>query len=342
MKSNKNSQLKLLQNIPVILFVMVFLLFGISAKNWFTWTNFSNILTQSSYIGILTVGITLVLLTGGTDLSVGANMYLSASVAAVMIRAGIDLTLSLTACLLVGILFGCVNAFFVVKVKIPPFIVTIGTLTAGRGIALILTNSEQIAMPKELVSGIGSGKLFDVIPYPMIIFAVVAAIVAVFLKYTSQGRQLYAVGYDKEAAKKGGIRVPHILAMAYILCGFFAALSAIVSIAQIGCVIPAFGEGYEFSAISASVLGGTSLAGGIGTIFPGVVIGTVLIQMVEAGLVFLQVDLYIQPLVSAFVILLSVFLDSIRTRYIRKLERRNIRTEEDAPAIARRAENKAV
>jgi len=328
MRTTRNLRLILLQNIPIALFVLVFLVFGVSSKNWFTWANFSNILTQSSYIGILTVGITLVLLTGGTDLSVGANMYLSASVAALMIRAGVNMYVSLTACLLVGILFGCVNAFFVVKVKIPPFVVTIGTLTAGRGIALLLTNSEQIAMPPALVSGIGSGKLLGVIPYPVIIFALVVVVVAVLLKSTTVGRQLYAVGFDADAAQKGGIPVNGVLAKAYILCGFLAALSAIVSIAQIGCVIPAFGEGYEFNAISASVLGGTSLAGGIGTIFPGVVIGTILIQMVEAGLVFLQVDLYIQPLISALVILLAVFLDSVRTRYILKLQQRNIRTEE--------------
>src|SRR5699024_4540031 len=117
--------------------------------------------------------------------------------------------------------------------------------------------------------------------------------------------------------------------IAYVLCGFFSALSAIVSVAQVGNVVPAFGEGYEFDAIAASVLGGTSLAGGIGSIFPGVIIGTTLIQMVEAGLVFLQVNLYIQPLISALVILLAVFLDSVRTHYIRKLETRNIRAEED-------------
>jgi len=327
MRKTKNLKLILLQNIPFALFVVVFLVFGVSSRNWFTWTNFSNILTQSSYIGILTVGITLVLLTGGTDLSVGANMYLSASVAALMIRAGVNLYVSLLACLLVGLLFGCVNAFFVVKVRIPPFVVTIGSLTAGRGIALLLTNSEQIAMPPALVSGIGSGKLFGIVPYPVIIFALVVVVVAVLLKSTTVGRQLYAVGFDAEAAQKGGIPVNSVLAKAYILCGFLAALSAIVSIAQIGCVIPAFGEGYEFNAISASVLGGTSLAGGIGTIFPGVVIGTILIQMVEAGLVFLQVDLYIQPLISALVILLAVFLDSVRTRYILKLQQRNIRTE---------------
>lgn len=328
MRTTKNLRLILLQNIPIALFVLVFLVFGVSSKNWFTWANFSNILTQSSYIGILTVGITLVLLTGGTDLSVGANMYLSASIAGLLIRAGVNIPVSLLACLLVGIVFGCVNAFFVVKVKIPPFVVTIGTLTAGRGIALLLTNSEQIPMPQTLISGIGSGKLLGVIPYPVIIFALVVVVVAVLLKSTTVGRQLYAVGFDKEAAQKGGIPVSGVLAKAYILCGFLAALSAIVSIAQIGSVIPAFGEGYEFNAISASVLGGTSLAGGIGSIFPGVVIGTILIQMVEAGLVFMQVDLYIQPLISALVILLAVFLDSVRTRYILKLQQRNIRTEE--------------
>jgi len=328
MKVTKNVRLVLLQNIPVMLFVIVFLIFGFSTKNWFSWTNFSNILTQSSYIGILAVGITLPLLTGGTDLSVGANMYLSASIAAVLIRAGMNMWLALLICLAVGVVFGCVNAFFVVKVKIPAFLVTIGTMTAGRGIALRLTNSEQIAMPPALVSGIGSGKLFGLIPYPVIFFSIVVLVIAVFLRNTTPGRQLYAVGFDRETAQKGGIAVDKVHAMAYIVCGFMSALSAIVSIAQIGCVIPAFGEGYEFNAISASVLGGTSLSGGIANIFPGVVIGTILIQMVEAGLVFLQVDLYIQPLVSALVILLAVFLDSVRTRYIRRLSQRNIRVEE--------------
>lgn len=202
-------------------------------------------------------------------------------------------------------------------------------MTSGRAIALLLTHSEQIAMPHQLVSGIGSSKLFGVLPYPVIIFAVVAVAAHIFLKMTTTGRQIYAIGYDIDTAKKGGINVDRVGIIAYVLCGFFAALSAIVSIAQIGCVIPAFGEGYEFDAISASVLGGTSLAGGIGSVFPGVIIGTTLIQMVQAGLVFLEVDLYIQPLISAMVILLAVFLDSVRTHYIRKLETRNIRTEED-------------
>lgn len=328
MRKHKNVTLALMQNIPLILFVTVFIIFGMSTHNWFSWANFVNILTRSSYIGILAVGITLPILTGGTDLSVGANMYLSISVSALMIRAGYPLELALLACLAVGIVFGIINAFFVVKLKIPAFLVTIGSMTIGRGLALRITNSEQLAMPQSLVSGIGSGVLFDVIPYPVLIFATVVLLVALYLKYTRTGRQIYAIGFDREVAMKAGIPVNRVWASAYILCGFLAALSAIVSVAQIGSVIPGFGEGYEFNAISASVLGGTSLAGGIANIFPGVVIGTMLIQMVETGLVFLQVDLYLQPLISAMVILFAVFLDSVRTSFVRKLQARNIRIDD--------------
>lgn len=328
MRKHKNATLLILQNIPLILFVAVFILFGLATRNWFTLGNFANIMTRSSYIGILAVGITLPILTGGTDLSVGANMYLSISVAALLYRAGYAIELALLACMVVGTVFGMVNAIFVVKLKIPAFIVTIGSMTIGRGLARRITNSEQLAMPPSLVSGIGSGKLFDLIPYPVLIFGIVVLLVALFLKRTRTGRQIYAIGHDREAAVKAGIPVDRVWASSYVLCGFLAALSAIVSVAQIGSVIPGFGEGYEFNAISASVLGGTSLAGGVANIFPGVVIGTMLIQMVETGLVFLQVDLYLQPLISALVILFAVFLDSIRTGFLRKLQARTIRVDE--------------
>jgi len=141
------------------------------------------------------------------------------------------------------------------------------------------------------------------------------------------GRQIYAVGNDPEIARKSGISNQKITAVAYTLCGFLAAIGGIISVAQIGSVNPNFGEGVEFDAISAAVLGGTSLMGGVGTIFPGVIIGTLLVQMIKAGLVYMQVNLYVQPLITAMVILIAVVLDSMRSRVIAKLERRNIRTE---------------
>jgi ribose/xylose/arabinose/galactoside ABC-type transport system permease subunit len=324
---NNNLKLLLLKSIPFVLFVFVFVLFGFSARNWYTIRNFENIIRQSSYIGILAAGMTFVLLTGGVDLSVGANMFLSGSIAGLLIARGTPTWLGIAACLLVGTCFGTFNAFFIVKLKVLPFVVTLATLTAGRGLTLIFTRSVAVDLPPALISGIGSGRFLG-IPYSIIFFGVVLVISSLILKYTPLGRQIYAVGHDTEAAKKAGIRTERVLAFVYIFNGFLAALAAIVSVSQIGNITAGFGVGDEFDAISASVLGGTSMSGGVGTVFPGAFIGTLLVQMVEAGLVYMQVDLYIQPLVSALVILTAVFLDSIRTRFIHRLEQRNIRNEE--------------
>jgi len=327
MTQNNNLRLILLKAIPFILFIFVFILFGFSTKNWFTVRNFENIMYQSSYIGILAIGMTFVLLTGGVDLSVGANMFLSGSIAGLLIAGGVPIWASLCICLVVGTAVGIVNAFFIVKLNVLPFVVTLATMIAGRGLTLVITKSQAVDFPNKLVSGLGSGRFLG-IPYPILFFIIIIVICTLILKYTPWGRQIYAVGHNSEAAKRAGIKSQQILAFVYIFNGFLAALAAVVSLSQIGNINAGFGLGTEFDAISASVLGGTSMAGGVGTVFPGAFIGTLLVQMVQAGLVYLQVDLYVQPLVSAMVILIAVFLDSIRTRFIRRLEQRNIRTEE--------------
>lgn len=328
MENSKNIKLFFLKSIPLFLFVAVFVVFGFLSPNWFTLSNFENIARQSSYIGVLATGMTFVLLTAGIDLSVGANMFLSASVCGLLIARGWPVWLSLIVCLLVGFVYGCINAFFIVRMKVMPFIVTLATMTAGRGLTLVITKSDAVAMPSSLVSTVGSGRLFGVLPYPVLIFAVVAAAGAIFLKFVPLGRQIYAVGNSQENAQKAGINVNRVLTFVYILSGVLAALAGIVSVTQIGNINAGFGEGNEFDAVSATILGGTSMMGGAGTVFPGAVIGTFLIQMIEAGLVYMQVDLYIQPIISALIILLAVFLDSVRSRYIRKLQQRNIRVEE--------------
>ena len=333
MKGSKNFKLFLLKNMAFVLFAVVFIVFGFLCNNWFTITNFENIARQSSYIGILAAGMTFVLLTGGVDLSVGANMFLSASICGLLINRGWPIWSAILICLLVGFLYGCFNAFFIVKMKVMPFLVTLATLMAGRGLTLVITKSEAVSMPASLVSGVGSGRLFGILPYPVLIFLLVAAAATIFLKFVPLGRQIYAVGKDSEGAKKAGINLSMVLAFVYILNGVLAALAAIVSVTQIGNVTSGFGMGDEFDAISASILGGTSMMGGVGTVFPGAVIGVFLIQMVQAGLIYLQVDLYLQPIISALIILFAVFLDSVRTRYIIKLEQRNIRTEESTQKI---------
>lgn len=314
-----------LQNIPIILFLVIFVIFGVLSPRFLTYQNFENIVTQSSYIGIVAVGMTFVLLTGGIDLSVGANMYLSGIVAGLLIReSGVSVGVALLACLGVGLLFGMFNAFAITRLKIVPFIVTLATLAAGRGYGLYITKSQAVSFP-ESVKQIGSTRLFDAIPLPIVIFAGVVLVALIVLTRTPLGRQIYAVGHDIEAAKKAGLNTNRILAAVYILCGLCAALGGFVSVAQLGNINAGFGQGEEFSAIAAAVLGGTSLFGGVGSVFPGTVLGAVLIQMVQAGLVFTQVDLYIQPLIQSGVIFLAVFLDSLRNVLLKRLNRRKIR-----------------
>ena len=325
---NKNLLMFTLNNIPFILLIAVFVFFGLNAKNWFTLENFKNIFMAASYIGIATVGMTFVLLTGGIDLSVGANMFLGMTIAGQLIKLYHAPTwLALMASLAVGLAFGLFNAFCVTKVKILPFLVSLSLMISGRGTALLISSSQSLYMPPEFMRSVGSGVLFRFLPVPIFCFASIVFIGHMFLKNTTMGRQIYAVGNDREIARKSGISNAKIIAVAYTLCGLLAAISGVISIGQIGNVNPNFGEGDEFDAISAAVLGGTSLTGGVGTIFPGAVIGTLLVQMIKAGLVYMQVNLYVQPLITAMVILMAVVLDSIRSRVIAKLERRNIRAE---------------
>lgn len=328
MQFSKNKLVLLgLKNTPVILFIVIFIIFGILSPLFLQYQTFENILKQASYIGIVAVGMTFILLTGGIDLSVGSNMFLSASVFGLLLNRGLPLWVAFIACLLTGLAFGAVNAFFIVKLRVLPFIVTLSTMTAGRGLGLLLTRSQAILFPNNVLA-IGSYRVFGLVPLPIVIFAIVVAAAYFFLKYTPLGRKIYAVGNDKDAAEKAGINTFKVLLTVYLVSGVMAALGGFISISQIGLVNAGFGEGYEFNAIAAAVLGGTSLFGGIGSVFPGTVIGTVLIQMVQAGLVYTQTDLYIQPLVTAAIIFLAIFLDTIKTSQLKKLGRRNIRTED--------------
>lgn len=316
-----------LRNTPVILFVVIFCVFGLLERRFLQYETLENIVKQASFIGIVAVGMTFVLLTGGIDLSVGSNMYLSAVVGGLLINNyGVSVWVGLVVCLLVGVAFGAFNAFAVTRLKIVPFVVTLSTLVAGRGIGLLLTKSRAVPFP-EAVTDIGKMRLLG-LPVPIVIFAAVVLLAYVFLHRSQLGRQIYAVGFDVEAARKAGINTNRVLIVAYVLCGLLAAVGGFVSVAQLGNINSGYGEGYEFNAIAAAVLGGASLFGGIGDVFPGTVLGATLIQMVSTGLVFTQVDLYLQPLVQAAIIFAAVFIDSFRSRQLAKIGRRNIRVED--------------
>jgi ribose transport system permease protein len=319
--------LTVLKNMPTILFVVIFVVFSLLDHRFFSMANFENIIASSAFVGILAVGMTFVLLTGGIDLSVGANMYITGAILAMMLINGYPLWLSVLAGMLGGTLIGLLNGVLISKLKIIPFMATLGTLTAGRGLALLITQSAAINVTKEMP--FAAARVLGV-PLPIFVFLAVVFVAFVVLNYTPLGRQIYAMGNDAEAAKKAGLNVTRLTMFAYIVCGLCAALATVIALSQQGRLSASFGEGVEFRAIAAAVLGGTSLFGGVGAVFPGTLIGTLLVQMISNGMVYLQVDLYLQDMISPLVIFFAVFVDAQRMNLIKRLERRNIRVEKTA------------
>jgi ribose/xylose/arabinose/galactoside ABC-type transport system permease subunit len=311
----------LLRNTPLLLFILVFLFFGFQSSRFFQLENISNIIKNAAFTGVVAVGMTFVLLAGGIDLSVGSNIYLSALFAGLFMQRGFEAIPGFIIALLVGALFGAINAFCIVKMKIAPFIVTLATLVAGRGLGTAITESHAIDYPRTVLD-FGVSSLAGV-PMPIIVFTLVVITAHLVLTRSQFGRQLYAVGNDMEAAKKAGINIDRITFSAYVISGLCAALGGFVLIAQIGRLTQPFGEGKELEVIAAAVLGGASLFGGIGSAF-GPVIGAVLIQMVQIGLVFIETNLYLQPMIQAAIIFLAVLLDSLRASRLAKLKRRHI------------------
>jgi ribose transport system permease protein len=333
-------QLRLLQNAPVLLFIALFVLFGLIADRFFRFGTLEIIASQAAITGILATGMTFVLLTAGIDLSVGSTMYLAAVVMAKALDADASLPLALIVCVVVGAAVGAVNAFAITRLRVVAFIATLAMLFIARGVGVSMTKSRAVDFP-QAVTDFGSARLgtpiWD-IPLPIVVFAVVVLIAHVTLTRTTFGRQIYAVGEDPDGAVQAGLRRDRLLVGAYVICAVCAGLAALVAAGQLGNASPGFGEQKEFDAISAAVLGGTSLFGGRGNVFPGTVVGALLIQTVAVGLVFTGVDIYYLDMVTAVTIFVAVLLDTLRTRKLTRLERRAIRADvPDEPIVDRGA-----
>jgi ribose transport system permease protein len=300
-----------LQHAALLLFALVVAAFSLLAPRFFALSNFTNILVQAAATAIIATGMTFVLLTAGIDLSVGSVMFVAAAVAGKLVLNGQPLWLACLAILGIGLLAGVLHAFFITRLGVIPFIVTLATLYAGRGLGLWLTETRALNLPESILR-IGAARLIGV-PLPLWLLAFVVVAAHLVLTRTAFGRQLYAVGHNAEAARKAGINVRGLQTAVYVISGGCAALGGLVAVAQLGAVSPTFGNSREFAAIAAAVLGGTSLFGGRGSVLPGTLLGAALIQTVENGLVIINADPYLYPLVMSAVIFLAVLLDSLRT-----------------------------
>jgi ribose transport system permease protein len=258
---------------------------------------------------IAAIGQTMVIITGGIDLSVGSIIGLSGLSTGMLLVSGWPLVPAVLAGLVVGTLFGFCNGLLITRVGLPPFIATLGTLSIGRGLIYVLTKGYPVTVPREeeLLRQIGQGYV-GIVPVPVIILLVITVVATAFLSKTTLGRYIYAVGGNEEAARLAGINVGRVKLFVYTMSGFLASISGIILMSRLVSAQPNAGLGQELPVIAASIIGGTSLLGGEGTVL-GAVLGAAIIGVVENGIVLLGIDPYAQQIVTGTVVLLAVGLD---------------------------------
>jgi ribose transport system permease protein len=282
--------------------------------------NLRNIMIDASSLLIIAVGMTFVIITSGIDLSVGSVLVFSQVVAALLMREmgaeGMDVILAgLASSLLAGVAWGLLNGFLIAKARIPALIVTLGTLGMAQGAALLLSGGINVrrAVPTELVTTVGIGRLFGQIPYLVLIAAVVTIIGGILLHMTKFGRYTYSIGSSAEASRRAGINVPRHLIKVYALSGLLAGLAGYVLLARF-TTTTIEGHGTDnLQAIAAVVIGGTSLFGGRGAMF-GTVVGVFIPAILRNGFIILGIRPFWQQVAVGAVLILAVYFDQVKRR----------------------------
>ncbi|MFH5832187.1 ABC transporter permease [Halalkalibaculum sp. DA3122] len=295
----------------LIAFVLICIGISVMSPNFLTVTNLLIVVRQITINAMLAFGVTFVIISGGIDLSMGSVVAVAGVVAASFAHPGTyPLIVPLMAGLAAGVLIGAFNGIVITKGNVPPFIVTLGTMTIGRGLALIISDGRPISNLSESFGYIGGGNLLG-IPFPIVILGVTFAACVLLLKKTVLGRYIYAVGGNEEAARASGIDVKKIKITVYTLCGALSAVGGIILASRISTGQPNVGVAFELDAIAAVVIGGTSLSGGVGTM-TGTLIGALLIGVIGNGLDLMNVSSYYQQVVMGLIIIGAVLLDNLR------------------------------
>ncbi|MGC9054396.1 MAG: ABC transporter permease [Candidatus Hydrogenedens sp.] len=300
-----------------LLFLIIF--FSIKSQYFFTYSTFITIVNQIPHILLLSTGMSVVLIIGGIDLSVGSVLGLSGAVLGILLTKNYSLPVSIIACFIVGIFCGLTNGFIVTQWRIPSFIVTLGMLEAGRGLTYLFTNSITQYLGSKL-DIIAEPNIMG-IRFPLLLAVVVVLFIHLLMIYTPWGRHCFAIGAREETAHLSGINVRKVLWSVYILSGFLASLAGLLHCARLSSSDPNAGIGYELSAIAAAVIGGNSLSGGKGSVI-GTMLGVVIIATLEVGLVQISVPEPWKRVITGLVIILAVIVDTYRGRI--KLFRKGI------------------
>ena len=297
--------------------VVIFVFFAIMRPVFASWANVSGgILMSTTVIGLLAIGVTFVIITGGIDLSVGTMMALvgiivGKSVMAMSLNVWSGILLGLT----VGAVLGAINGLLITVLKLPPFIATLATMKGAQGLALIISDLKPILFTTDVKGWdlIAQGNIIPNFPNAVLILLVAAIVASIILNKTVLGRYTFAIGSNTEATKLSGVKVDRWLVAIYALCGLFVGLAAVVMTSRLGSAQPDLGLGYELEAIAAVIIGGTSLLGGKGTI-SGTIIGALIMSVLINGLRILELQQEWQYVVVGAVILLAVYGDNVRRR----------------------------
>jgi ribose transport system permease protein len=294
------------------LLLLMWALLSATTDSFMTANNIVNLLRQASLWAIIAIGQTFVIITGGIDLSVGAVVGLSSTVVALLLKADVPIWASVVLTLALGPVIGSFHAFGILKLGLPPFIMTLATLTAFRGIGLLMTNGATISGFPTAFTGFSRLELLG-IPSLFWVVILVAIPSYILLHHSRWGRYIYAVGSNAEAARLSGVHIARTIYLTYILSSTLACLAGVLTASRIAIGVATTGEGWELQSIASSVIGGTSLFGAVGSI-TGPLLGSMLLTTINNGANLLNVNPFWQRIITGFLIIAIVFFDQLRRR----------------------------
>ncbi len=305
-----------------VLWILFLLMIALSflTEQFMTVNNMLNVSRQVVVTAVLGIGVTFVIITGGIDLSVGSVLAVTAIISAMIVNQTGSAALAFAAAIASGMLIGAAQGFIITRFHVAPFAITLGGMSIFRGVSLLLTNGIPISNMPSQYRWPGAGTIYIgtiAIPVPVIILIFLAVIVAVLLNKTRIGRYIFAIGSNENTARLSGIHVNKYKIITYMISGLCCAIAGILLTGRINSASPSAGDGYEMDAIAAAVIGGTSMAGGEGTI-SGTIIGALIIQVIQNGLNLMQINAFWQNVAVGAIIIVAIVADGIRIQMMKR------------------------
>lgn len=302
----------------------IYVIFGIINPSFRSYATLVNIFDASYYIGLMAIGVTFAITSGGIDLSIGTVLTCSALVSGALVtKLNMPVAVGLITCILIGTLFGLLNGLMVSYMGLPPFIATLGSMMLSKGLGSIITKAQSITWPQAMTEQGWFRNIFKIntvingqtilIPTGFILLIVMAILAAILLNKTRPGRYIVALGSNSEATRLSGVNVAKWRTLAYVISGFMAGIAGLAYASIYSTILPGGGSGFELDAIAGVVIGGTSMSGGYGTI-SGTLIGVFIMSILKTGLPFIGLQTHYQQVATGVVLIFAVFMDVLNRK----------------------------